>query len=1264
MAINGPKLSMDGNTAAAHVSYAFTEVAAIYPITPSSPMAEITDTWSATDKNLLGKPARNIFGERVKMVEMQSEAGAAGAVHGSLAAGALTTTYTASQGLLLMIPNMYKMAGELLPGVIHVSARCVASHALNIFGDHSDVYACRQTGYAMLCETNQQEIMDLGAVAHLAAIKGRVPVLNFFDGFRTSHEIQKINVWELEDLKDMVDWDAIKEFRARALNPDHPVLRGSAENGDIFFQHREACNPYYEKFPAIVEEYMNKVNEKLGTDYRLFNYYGAPDAERVIVAMGSVCDVAEEVIDYLNAHGEKVGLVKVRLYRPFCADKLAEAIPASVKKIAVLDRTKEPGSLGEPLYLDVVAALSREGRGNIEVVGGRYGLGSKDTTPASIFAVYENLAADKPKQGFTIGIVDDVTGHSLPEHAVPDTAAAGTISCKFWGLGGDGTVGANKNSIKIIGDHTDKYIQAYFQYDSKKTGGITISHLRFGDNPIKSPYYITKADFVACHNHAYLDKYDMVQDVKPGGTFLLDCAWKPEELDAHLPSAVKKYLAENHINFYIIDGTGIAIKRIGNAKVKNTVLQSAFFALAGILPKDEAIEYMKKMAYKSYIKKGQAIVDLNYAAIDAGADAMVKVDVPAAWANCAPDAPKPEATGDRKDLVDFVNRIVEPVDAMRGDSLPVSAFKDCADGTYPQGAAAYEKRGVAVYVPTWKPENCIQCNNCAFVCPHAAIRPFAMTEEEAAAAPAATKFTAKPVIKTNYKFTMAISPMDCMGCTLCVKACPVTKKALENAAKTVAAEHPEYDPKTAAKESAKLASAKSAIEMVLQPTQLDQQAPFDYAVAHVSEKPELINATVKGSQFKQPLLEFSGSCAGCAETSYARLVTQLFGERMYISNATGCSSIWGGSAPATPYTVNRETGRGPAWANSLFEDNAEHGLGIYLGQKTIREKLKGKVEKLASIWATDDIKAAAAEWLASYDDGKTNEAATEKLIAALEDGILTADEGIEFLSSEAGKAHFGDKAEGMLAHMKELKAAGKNCDCEACTLAAEILAEKDYLSKKSVWIFGGDGWSYDIGFGGLDHVLASGEDVNVMVFDTEVYSNTGGQASKASQIGQVAQFAAAGKAIGKKNLAEIAMSYGYVYVAQVAMGADMNQLLKALTEAEAYHGPSLVIGYAPCEMHGVKGGMQNCQQEMKRAVDAGYWQMFRYNPLLKAEGKNPLTVDSKAPTADYREFITSETRYSRLAQQFPERAEKLFAKAETAAKEKYERLIKYSRLFD
>ena len=1185
------KQSMDGNTAAATVSYAFTEVAAIYPITPSSVMAELTDSWSATG-------LKNIMGEEVKVTEMQSEAGAAGTVHGSLAAGALTTTYTASQGLLLMIPNMYKIAGELLPCVIHVSARCVASHALNIFGDHSDVYACRQTGFAMLAESNPQEVMDLGAVAHLSTIKGRVPFLNFFDGFRTSHEIQKIEVWDYDTLKDMVDKDAIAEFRARSLNPEHPVLRGSAENGDIFFQHREACNEYYNKLPAIVEDYMKQVNKKIGTNYQLFNYYGHPEAENVIIAMGSVCDVAEEVVDYLVSKGKKVGLIKVRLYRPFCADKLAKALPKTVKNIAVLDRTKEPGSLGEPLYLDVVTALSEEGV-KANIVGGRYGLGSKDTPPSSIFAVYDNLAKKCPKNHFTIGIVDDVTGTSLKEKAVPDTSAKGTISCKFWGLGGDGTVGANKNSIKIIGDHTDKYIQAYFQYDSKKTSGITISHLRFGDNPIKSPYYINKADFVACHNSSYLKKYDMVSDIKPGGTFLLDCAWSEKELDKNLPGKVKSYIANNNIKFIIIDATTIATKQIGNAKVKNTVLQSAFFSLANILPKDEAIEYMKKAAYKSYIKKGQAIVDLNYAAIDAGADAYVEVKVPASWKNCTEDAPKAAFDSKREDLKNFVNNVVTPVNAMAGDSLPVSAFKEYVDGTFPQGSTVSEKRGVAVNVPVWYPENCIQCNNCAFVCPHAAIRPFAMTEAEAKKAPKATKFADKPVIKTDYKFTMAISPADCMGCTLCVKACPVTAKALKDG------------------------TDKKAIEMVPAATQADQQAPWDYAVAKVSEKKELINTTIKGSQFKQPLLEFSGSCAGCAETSYARLITQLFGERMYISNATGCSSIWGGSAPATPYTVNKESGRGPAWANSLFEDNAEHGLGIALGQKTIREKLIGKVREMSeSDKASESFKAAAKAYLDTVNDGKTN----------------------------------GDAAEALIVELEKAAKAG-------CPTAPVVLAEKDYLAKKSVWIFGGDGWAYDIGFGGLDHVLASGEDVNIMVFDTEVYSNTGGQASKASQIGQVAQFAATGKAIGKKNLAEIAMSYGYVYVAQVAMGADMNQLLKALTEAEAYNGPSIVIGYAPCEMHGIKGTMANCQLEMKRAVDAGYWQMFRYNPAAKAEGKNPLTIDCKPATADYKEFITSETRYSRLAQQFPDRAEKLFAEAEKAARAKYDRLVKMGKLY-
>ena len=1183
------KISMDGNQAAAHVSYAFTEVAGIYPITPSSPMADYVDQWSA-------QGLKNIFGTTVRVAEMQSEAGAAGTVHGSLAAGALTTTYTASQGLLLMIPNMYKIAGELLPCVFHVSARCVASHALNIFGDHSDVYACRQTGFAMLAETNQQEIMDLGAVAHLSAIKGRVPFLNFFDGFRTSHEVQKIEVWDYDDLKEMVDMDAVKAFRARALNPEHPVLRGSAENGDIFFQHREACNPYYQALPAIVEEYMGKVNEKLGTDYRLFNYYGAPDAEKVIIAMGSVCDVTEEVIDYMMARGEKVGLIKVRLYRPFCPDRLVAVLPKTVKKIAVLDRTKEPGALGEPLYLDVITALAQQGVTGIKVVGGRYGLGSKDTTPASIFAVYENLDADEPKNGFTIGIVDDVTGLSLEEKPAPDTAAPGTISCKFWGLGGDGTVGANKNSIKIIGDHTDKYVQAYFQYDAKKTGGVTISHLRFGDKPIKAPYYITKADFVACHNVAYLLKgFKIVNDVKPGGTFLLDCLWSPEELDRHLPASVKSYIAKNNIHLYIINATSIAKNDVGNMKVKNTVLQSAFFALAKILPAEDAIQYMKEKATKSYSKFGDEVVAQNHKAIELGANAFVKVDVPAAWANAGETAAEAPAQGPRKDLVDFVNRVVTPVDKMDGDSLPVSAFRGMEDGTFPQGSAAYEKRGVAVFAPIWHEENCIQCNNCAFVCPHASIRPFAMTQEEADHAPEGTKFAAKPVLKTDYKFNISISPLDCMGCTLCVKACPVTVKAVANGT-------PE----------------KAALEMVTQEKAMFQQKSFDYAVANVSEKKELINTTIKGSQFKQPLLEFSGSCAGCAETSYARLITQLFGERMYISNATGCSSIWGGSAPATPYTVNRETGRGPAWANSLFEDNAEHGFGMSLGQKVIRERLKGYVEQIRENTTDEARKAVIDKWLETYDDGKANGAATDALVASLE-----------------------------------------SCDCD---LAKQVLAEKEYLSKKSVWIFGGDGWAYDIGFGGLDHVLATGEDVNVMVFDTEVYSNTGGQASKASNMGQVAQFAAAGKPTFKKNLAEIAMSYGYVYVAQVAMGADMNQLLKALTEAEAYHGPSLIIGYAPCEMHGIKkGGMQNCQLEMKRAVEAGYWHLFRFNPTLST-GK--FIIDSKAPTGDYQAFLANESRYARLQQSFPERAKALFTEAEVEAKEKYEHLQKYKQMFE
>ena len=1186
------KVSMDGNTAAAHVSYAFTEVAAIYPITPSSVMAELTDSWSATG-------LKNIFGDNVRVIEMQSEAGAAGAVHGSLAAGALTTTYTASQGLLLMIPNMYKIAGELLPNVIHVSARCVASHALNIFGDHSDVYACRQTGYAMLAESNPQEVMDLGAVAHLSTIKGRVPFINFFDGFRTSHEIQKIEVWDYDELNKLVDKDAITAFRARALNPEHPVLRGSAENGDIFFQHREACNRYYEAIPAIVEDYMNKINAEIGTDYKLFNYYGAPDAERVLIAMGSVCDVAEEVIDYMMAAGEKVGLVKVRLYRPFAADKLIEAIPATAKKIAVLDRTKEPGALGEPLYLDVVTALATKGV-QAKVVGGRYGLGSKDTPPSSIFAAFENLAADEPKNGFTLGIVDDVTGCSLEEKPAPDTAAAGTISCKFWGLGGDGTVGANKNSIKIIGDHTDKYIQAYFQYDSKKTGGITISHLRFGDKPIKSPYYITKADFVACHNPSYMLKgYKIVNDVKPGGTFLLNCQWTPEEVETHLPAEVKRYIADNDVKFYIVNAIDKA-REIGMGKRTNTILQAAFFALANIRPIQEAVDYMKYMAKKSYLKKGEAVVEMNYKAIDAGVDALVQVEVPASWKSIDAKAKEEVVQGDRPELVKFVKNIVIPVTKMAGDSLPVSAFVDHVDGTFPQGAAAYEKRGVAVDVPEWIPENCIQCNRCSYVCPHATIRPFAMTAEEAANAPEGTKLT-----KMNgkgmegYQFSIAISPLDCMGCALCVNVCPTKPE-------------------------------KRALKMVPQESQSAQQAPFDYAVANVSEKKELIKPTVKNSQFKQPLLEFSGSCAGCAETSYARLITQLFGERMYISNATGCSSIWGGSAPATPYTVNRESGRGPAWANSLFEDNAEHGLGMALGQNTIRNRYLEKIKALAvqydEIGATQEYKDAVKAYLDTVDDAAANAEATKTLVRLLEEDVARG-------------------------------------GCVSVPNEREILEGKDYLAKKSIWIFGGDGWAYDIGFGGLDHVIASGENVNIMVFDTEVYSNTGGQASKASNIGQVAQFAAAGKAIGKKNLAEIAMSYGYVYVAQIAMGADYDQTIKALTEAEAYPGPSIVIGYAPCEMHGLKGGMTNCQAEMKKAVDAGYWQLFRFNPALKAEGKNPFSLDCKEPTTDYIDFIKSETRYSRLAQQFPERAEELFTKASVAAKAKYERLKKFVELY-
>ena len=1170
--------TMDGNNAAAHVSYAFTEVAGIYPITPSSPMADYVDQWAAAG-------LKNIFGTTVKVSEMESEAGAAGTVHGSLNAGALTTTYTASQGLLLMIPNMYKIAGELLPCVFHVSARTVASHALNIFGDHSDVLACRQTGFAMLAETNTQEVMDLGAVAHLATIKGRVPFINFFDGFRTSHEIQKIQIWDYEDLKEMCDMDAVAAFRKRALNPERPVMRGSHENGDIFFQHREACNQYYDAIPGIVEEYMGKVNEKLGTNYQLFNYYGAPDAERVIVAMGSICDVIEEVIDYMIAKGEKVGLVKCRLYRPFCADKLSAAIPATVKKIAVLDRTKEPGALGEPMYLDVVTALATQGRGDIRIIGGRYGLGSKDTPPSSVFAVYDELAKDAPKAQFTIGIVDDVTGLSLEEKAAPNTAAEGTIECKFWGLGGDGTVGANKNSIKIIGDHTDKYVQAYFQYDSKKTGGITISHLRFGDKPIKSPYYINKADFVACHNPSYVLKgYKMVNDVKPGGIFMINCQWNAEELDKNMPAEAKRYIAQNNIQLYTINAIDLAIE-IGMGKRTNTILQSAFFTLAGVMPQAEAIQYMKDAATKSYSKKGMDIVEMNHKAIDAGATAFVKIDVPAEWANAEDNSVAVAEQGPAK-LVKMVDNIMKPVGKMDGDSLPVSAFIDHADGTFEQGASAYEKRGVAVMVPEWDPTTCAKCNKCSFVCPHATIRPFALNADEVAAAPAQMKKHEKPIIKTDYTYTLAVSPLDCMGCGVCVGVCPT-----------------------------------NSLKMVAQESQAAEQEVFDYCVGKVSEKPEVCGKTVISSQYKKPLLEFSGSCAGCAETAYARLITQLFGDRMYISNATGCSSIWGGPAATSPYTTDAN-GHGPAWANSLFEDNAEHGFGMYLGQKAIRENLIAKVKEIAeSACASDAVKAACAEYLATVNDGEKNTPATNALVAELE---------------------------------------ALNCDCEACKY---VLENKEYLSKKSVWIMGGDGWAYDIGFGGLDHVLASGEDVNVMVFDTEVYSNTGGQASKASNIGQVAQFAAAGKAINKKSLAEIAMSYGYVYVAQIAMGADQNQTIKAIAEAEAYPGPSLIIGYSPCEMHSIKGGMVNCQAEMKKAVDCGYWNMFRFNPAAKAEGKNPFTMDSKAPTTSYRDFIMNEARYASLTRSFPERAEELFTKAEDTAMARYEHLLRLGDLY-
>ncbi|MCC6099124.1 MAG: pyruvate:ferredoxin (flavodoxin) oxidoreductase [Olsenella sp.] len=1176
--------SMDGNEAAAYVSYAYTEVAGIYPITPSSPMADHVDQWAA-------KGMKNIFGTPVKVVEMESEGGASGTVHGSLGAGALTSTYTASQGLLLMIPNMYKIAAEQLPAVFHVSARTVATQSLNIFGDHSDVMACRQTGFAMLAESNVQQVMDLSPVAHLAAVKGKTPFLNFFDGFRTSHEIQKVAVWDYKDLGDMLDMASVQAFRDHALNPEHPHARGSHENGDTFFQNREACNTLYDELPDVVEHYMDEINKRIGTDYKPFNYYGAPDADRVVVCMGSFCDTLKEVIDYLNANGEKVGLVEVHLYRPFSIKHLVAVLPETVKKIAVLDRTKEPGSVGEPLYEDVVSALYEAGLSNITVVGGRYGLGSKDEPPAAAFSVYEELKKDEPKREFTLGIVDDVTNLSLPmDPDAPSTSAPGTIECKFWGLGGDGTVGANKNSIKIIGDHTDKYVQAYFQYDSKKTGGVTISHLRFGDSPIRSPYYITKADFVACHNPSYIVKgFKMVRDVKPGGTFLVNSQWSDEEFARQLPAVAKRYIANNNISVYLIDAIDLAAK-VGMGKRTNTVLQSAFFALAKVLPAEDALKYMKDAAEKSYAKKGQAIVEANWKAIDAGATAFHKFEVPADWAN-ATDEPKEVKLEGREELVKQVRELMQPINQMEGDSLPVSAFAEHADGQWELGASAYEKRGVAVMVPRWDPSKCIQCNTCSYVCPHATIRPVVMTEEEAASAPEAMRTTDLKVPKgTGYKFTIAVSPLDCMGCYNCVAMCP----------------------KSDVKEG-------GALTMVPQEEEAAQAEVWDYGVNKVTQKDELAgDSNVKASQFHKPLLEFSGSCAGCAETSYARLVTQLFGDRMFISNATGCSSIWGNPAATCPYTTDAN-GHGPAWNNSLFEDNAEHGFGMEVGYEAERDRVVVMTQALLeSDWASDDLKAAATAWLEAKGDA----------------------EGSKTTAAE---------------YVRQLEAAGT-------PEAEKLLAEKSFLTKKSFWIFGGDGWAYDIGFGGLDHVLAQNRDVNVFVFDTEVYSNTGGQASKASNLGQVAQFAAAGKDTKKKSLAEIEMSYGYVYVAQVAMGANPMQTLKAIREAEAYDGPSLIIGYSPCEMHSIKkGGMMHCQEEMKRAVDCGYWNLFRFNPAA-AEGKK-FTLDSKEPKGGYQDFLMNEARYARLTREFPGRAEELFAQNEEAAMDRYAHLLKLKEMY-
>ena len=1162
--------TMDGNNAAAYASYAFTDVAAIYPITPSSTMAEVTDKWAAAGM-------KNIFGRPVKVVEMQSEAGAAGAVHGSLTAGAFTTTYTASQGLLLMIPNMYKIAGEFLPCVFNVSARALASHALSIFGDHQDVMACRQTGFAMLSSCNPQEAMDLGAVAHLSTVKARVPFVHFFDGFRTSHEYQKVACWDYEDLKDMIDMDAVAAFRRGSLNPEHPAQRGTAQNPDVFFQAKEAANKYYDATPAVVEEYMNKVNEKIGTDYKLFNYYGAEDAEQIIIAMGSVCDTISETVDYLNANGEKVGLIKVRLYRPFSVEHLINAIPDTVKKISVLDRTKESGSVGEPLYLDVAAALTGTKFANVPVYSGRYGLGSKDTTPAQIIAVYRNTE----KKRFTIGIVDDVTNLSLEIKENPDTTPAGITSCKFWGLGADGTVGANKNSVKIIGDHTDMNVQAYFDYDSKKSGGLTVSHLRFGHAKITSTYLINKADFVACHKASYIRQYDMVSDIKPGGVFLLNCSWNAEELEEHLPGQVKKYIADNNIQFYTIDGVKVG-KEIGLGNRINTVLQSAFFKLAGIIPEDDAIKYMKDAATASYSKKGDAIVKMNHDAIDAGAQQVVKVEVPESWKNAEYEELGHKFDGD-SDLINYVNDVLVPINSFKGMTLPVSTFEKYANGQVPLGSAAYEKRGIAIDVPEWNPEACLQCGLCSYVCPHACIRPVVLTKEEADNAPEGMRYIAMKQMDDKF-FAIAVSVLDCTGCGSCANVCPGKKGDLK------------------------------ALTMKSLDSQLDVQKSFDYGVelepkADVAAK--FAATTIKGSQFKKPYLEFSGACAGCGETPYAKLVTQLFGDRMYIANATGCSSIWGGSSPSTPYAMDKN-GHGPAWANSLFEDNAEFGYGMFLAQNTLREANIERLERIAAENA--DVKPAVDKFIETKDDAAANKVAVDELLAAI--------------------ANIGSED------------------------AKNVLADKEYLMKKSVWIFGGDGWAYDIGFGGVDHVLASGEDVNILVFDTEVYSNTGGQSSKATPTGAIAQFAAAGKEVKKKDLAGIAMTYGYVYVAQIAQGANPNQCLKAMIEAESYHGPSLIIAYAPCINHGIKGGMSIAQTEEKKAVDAGYWHLFRYDPRRAMEGKNPFQLDSKAPKAEYEDFIMGEVRYNSLARSNPERAKVLFAKAEKAAKEKYEKLVK------